>query len=158
MGNSSPPVVTSRSPSLGGSSRLCRQLGRMVSLLLPSASTSAPFHFPLLCRENPDPSVALSLAGQGDTSITSLVFPEFTSSMGNRIHLLLWHDGSSLSECIPDIPNCVSFPSQYDMSDLLYTDTWENVDCLFAIDPSLLWSSPVIWAKGQGWYAFKGLY
>lgn len=158
MGNSSPPVVTSRSPSLGGSSRLHRQLGRMVSPLLPSASTSAPFHFPLLCRESPDLSVALSLDGQGDMSTTSLIFPEFISCMGNRIHLLLCQDKCFLSECLPDIPNCVSFPSQYGMSDLLYIDTWENVDCLFAIDPSLLWSSPVIWAKGQGWYAFKGLY
>lgn len=54
--------------------------------------------------------------------------------------------------------NCVFFPSQCAMSDLLYIDTWENVDYLFAIDPPLLWSSPIIWAKGQGWYAFKDLY
>lgn len=122
MGNSSPPVVTSRSPSLGGSSRLHRQLGRMVSLLLPSASTSAPFHFPPMCRESPDLSVALSLACQGDMGIAA-TFPEFTSSVGNRIHLLLCHDERSLSECTPDSPNCVSFPSQYGVSDLLYTDT-----------------------------------
>lgn len=157
MGNSSSPVVTSRLPSLGGSSRLRRQLGRMVSLLLPSASASAPFHFPLMCRESPDLSVALSLGGQGDISITA-TFPQFTTCMGNRIHLLLCHDERPLSECTPDFPNCTSFPSQYGASDLLYIDIWENIDYLFAIDPSLLWSSPIIWTQGQGWYAFKGLY
>lgn len=50
------------------------------------------------------------------------------------------------------------FPPQYGMSDLLYTDTWENVDYLFAIVPSLFWSSPNTWAKGHGWYAFKDLH
>lgn len=157
MGNSSPPVVTSRLPSLGGSSRLCRQLGRMVSLLLPSASISAPFHLPLMCRESPELSVALSLACQGDMSITT-TFLEFTQRCGQQDSRLPFYNEHSLSEHTPDSPNCVSFPSQYGVSDLLYTDTWENVDYLFAIDPSLLWSSPIIWAKGQGWYAFKGLY
>ncbi|KAF4803740.1 hypothetical protein TURU_013181 [Turdus rufiventris] len=74
-------------------------------------------------RESPDLSVALSLDGQGDMSTTSLIFPEFISCMGNRIHLLLCQDKCFLSECLPDIPNCVSFPSQYGMSDLLYIDT-----------------------------------
>lgn len=156
MGNSSPPVVTSRSPSLGGSSGLHRQLGRVVSLLLPSAGASAPFHSRLTYRESPDLSVSLSLACWWDMSITA-TFPVFTSCVGNRIHLLR-QDERSLSECKPDPPDCVFFPSQCAMSDLRYIDTWENVDYLFAIDPSLLWSSPIIWAKGQGWYAFKGLY
>lgn len=63
MGNSSPPVVTSRSCSLGGSSRLCRQLGRVVSLPIPSADASASLHIPISPRQtrsqhSPEPGLS----------------------------------------------------------------------------------------------------
>lgn len=46
MGNSSPPAVTSRSRSLGGSSGLHRQLGRVVSPPLPSGGFGSFLFFP----------------------------------------------------------------------------------------------------------------
>lgn len=112
--------------------------------------TPHPHHTAL----SPGLSTALSLACH-DESIT-IAFP-FTSCMGKRIHLLLCQNEWSLFEYTLKSPNCIFFPAWCAMPDLFYIDIWENVDYLFAIDPSLLWSSPIFGAKEQGWYAFKGL-
>lgn len=154
MGNSSPPVVTSRLCSLGGSSRLYRQPGRVVPLPLPSASILL-FSISPSCTESPDLSVALSLACQWDTNI-SATFPVFTSSMGNTFSFVTMNGPYLKAEQGPH--TCVFIPSQHTMADLLYTDTSENVNYLFVIDPSLLWSYSIIWAERQGWYAFKAVY
>lgn len=107
MGNSSPPVLTSRSHSLGGSSRLCRQPGRVLSLPLPSAGTSAQFPFLLMYRESSDLSVALSLACWWDMCITATL-PVFDTSTGFAAFFFMVN--ISLSECKSEPPNSVFFP------------------------------------------------